>query len=111
MLEQNIKACEFSSEIVGYMYDELTPAKRDSFESHFADCTACIDEFAGVSHSRYSVYEWRKIEFAPLETPIFDIPYKEREREPVSARPGWFETLAGIFAIGRTPIFAIGAAA
>jgi len=110
MLHNDKNACEFSSEIVEYIYGELAPANRERFETHLADCTACIDEFAAVSNSRYSVYEWRKIEFEPLETPVFEIPFAERPWELVSSRPGWIEALASIFAVARTPMFAAGAA-
>ena len=104
MLHNDKNACEFSSEIVEYIYGELAPANRERFETHLADCTACIDEFAAVSNSRYSVYEWRKIEFEPLETPVFEIPFAERPWELVSSRPGWIEALASIFAVARTPM-------
>src|SRR2546423_717348 len=110
MFNDTSNTCEFSSEIVSYMYDELVRAKRDRFETHLADCTSCIDEFAEVSNSRYSVYEWRKVEFDPLETPEFAISYAEKPREVAVRATSWLEAFSGIFAIGRTPMFASAAA-
>jgi hypothetical protein len=72
---ENKSGCGFSDEIVSYMYDELAAAARDRFESHLLACTACTDEFAAIADARYSVFDWRKREFAALETPAIVIPY------------------------------------
>lgn len=71
----NISTCEFETAIVSYLYDELSPTDRDGFESHLLECTPCTDEFAGMSYSRFSVFEWQREEFAPLPTPQISIPY------------------------------------
>jgi hypothetical protein len=71
----NRSDCGFGDEIVSYMYGELAAADRDRFESHLLICTACTDEFAAISDARYSVFDWRKREFAALETPAIVIPY------------------------------------
>lgn len=113
-MESNFKnlACEFEAEIVSYLYDELAAANRDRFESHLIDCTPCTDEFAELSFSRFSVFEWQKEEFAPLNTPTISIPYPTRGVEAVDSAgffPGVREllgfnwqtgvTVAGILAI------------
>ena len=67
--------CPFTDEIVSYMYDELHGAERTKFETHLADCMACTDDFAAVANARFSVFEWRKEEFAHLPTPEIVIPY------------------------------------
>ena len=71
----NKKGCGLGDEIVSYMYDELAGADRERFESHLIGCTACTDEFAEIANARYSVFDWRKREFAALETPAIVIPY------------------------------------
>ena len=68
--------CGLSDNIVAYMYGELPSPEVSAFESHLADCQTCIDEFAEVSASRYEVYEWRKLEFDPMKTPVISIPYE-----------------------------------
>jgi len=87
-----IERCALSDEIIAYLYAEMSRPKRDAFENHLLDCAACIDEFAEMSHARYSVYEWQHEEFAPLQTPRFEIPY-ERQRH------GFSDALTGLLSI------------
>jgi hypothetical protein len=75
----NKSGCGFGDEIVSYMYDELAAADRDRFESHLLACTTCTDDFAAIADARYSVFDWRKREFAALETPAIVIPYDRTE--------------------------------
>ena len=101
------KECGFEHEIVSYMYDELGAADRTRFETHLVDCTSCTDEFAAVSLSRFSVFEWQKEEFAHLATPDIVIPYETR-KVAVEAG-GWFAGFTEIFAFARSPLV-VGAA-
>lgn len=101
------KECGFEHEIVSYMYDELGAVERTQFETHLVDCGACTDEFAAVSFSRFSVFEWQKEEFAPLVTPEIVIPYETRT--VVAEKAGWFAGFTEIFAFARSPL-AVGAA-
>ena len=84
--------CKFESGIVPYMYGEMAVREATAFESHLLECGTCTDEFAAVSAARYEVYEWKKLEFEPLATPVIEIP----RMEPVGA--GWFEKLRAAFA-------------
>jgi hypothetical protein len=72
---RNNTGCGFGDEIVSYMYGELAAVDCERFESHLLTCTACTDEFAAIADARYSVFDWRKCEFAALETPAIVIPY------------------------------------
>ncbi|HRI03117.1 MAG TPA: hypothetical protein PLL77_05200 [Pyrinomonadaceae bacterium] len=74
----NKNGCKFTDEIVSYMYDEIGESERNKFEEHLVDCTVCTDEFAGISNARFSMYEWRKEEFAHLPTPNIVIPYHQK---------------------------------
>jgi anti-sigma factor RsiW len=85
--------CNSGAAMVGYIYGELNAADRVVFEDHLLDCTACTDEFASVAESRYAVYEWQKLEFEPLETPRFVIPYAEPS-------VSWLDAIKGMFATG-----------
>lgn len=100
--------CGFEHEIVSYMYDELGVAERTQFETHLVDCTSCTDEFATVSFSRFSVFEWQKEEFAHLATPDIVIPYEHR-KVVAAELAGWFAGLTEIFAFARSPLV-VGAA-
>jgi anti-sigma factor RsiW len=69
--------CTHGGDMLAYLYDEMTAVDRDSFELHLADCGACIDDFAELSQSRYPVFEWKQLEFDPLQTPRIVIPVEE----------------------------------
>lgn len=69
--------CDRRDELVSYLYAEMAEDQRTRLEAHLLDCTACTDEFAGLSEARFSVFEWQKEEFAPLATPEFTIPYEK----------------------------------
>jgi hypothetical protein len=77
---------------VPYMYAELSSAECSAFEQHLIDCADCTDEFAAISSARYEVYDWKKLEFDPLETPSFEIPLAE-----VSA-VSWSDKIRHVFA-------------
>lgn len=85
--------CEFSEAIVPYLYGESTEAERERFETHMADCSPCTDEFAELSFSRYSVFEWQKEEFAPMPTPQIVIPYAAKHVESAGFMAGLREFL------------------
>jgi hypothetical protein len=74
MDEMNISECKFSSDIVPYMYGELSSGASLLFESHLPACGVCTEEFASVSSARFEVYDWKKAEFDTLATPVFAIP-------------------------------------
>jgi anti-sigma factor RsiW len=69
--------CKLSTDIVPYLYGELSPTEGSAFELHLLECVDCTDEFAAMSNARYEVYDWKKTEFEPLATPVFTIPYSE----------------------------------
>jgi hypothetical protein len=106
MNDANFSACKYSTDILAYMYGELSDRSRSSFESHLLDCGKCTDEFAEISATRYEVYEWKKLEFDPLVTPLFEIPYEGE----VAVSPAWHERLRSAFASSwAVPGFAAGA--
>ncbi len=92
--ETNIKSgsCSFSAELVAYLYNEMTAAERDGFETHLADCYSCTDELADLSFARLDVYEWHRDEFAEMPTPRIVIPYHE------TAQASWLDAVRAFFA-------------
>lgn len=93
--------CGFEELMVAYIYDEATSAERHRFEGHLLDCSPCTDEFASLSNSRLSVFEWQKEDFAELETPRFAIPY-----ETAVENVGWFTKIQELFAGFGMPVAA-----
>src|SRR5215213_5119036 len=92
--EKDNNSCLFGEELVAYIYDELSRARRDTFEDHLLNCSGCTAEFATISMSRLDVFEWHREEFLPLATPQFVIPF---ERKPASeAQYSWLDTLRGL---------------
>lgn len=79
--------CSRRDELVSYLYGEMAEDRRTRLEEHLLDCTACTDEFAGLSEARFSVFEWHKEEFVPLATPEFTIPYEKKAVRAAAERP------------------------
>ena len=92
--------CEFAEDIVAYMYGEMPAKEQDVFEAHIAECQTCIDEFAVVSEARFSVYEWQRSEFAPLETPTIRVPIEKAS----AAGTSWFQKFT--YAFSPAPAYA-----
>ena len=86
-------SCSHGEEMLAYLYGELSSEGRERFEAHMQGCFECIDEFAELAVSRYSVFEWKSVEFAPMTTPKFVIP---TGRKP--AKASWFDGLRAGFA-------------
>ena len=90
-------SCEHGSEIVEYIYGEMAAARSMNFESHLAGCSACVEEFAAISESRFDVYEWRKLEFTPLETPAFVIPFVPAASS--ASNTSWYRRISEAFSL------------
>lgn len=94
--------CTHGGDMLAYLYNEMAPADRETFEVHLADCGTCIDDFAELSQSRYPIFEWKQLEFDPLPTPRVLVPF---ETQAVS----WFDKLRASLAF--RPAFAFGTVA
>jgi anti-sigma factor RsiW len=100
MVNKTDNTCTLGGEMLAYLYDELSSEGRERFETHLEGCGQCIDEFAELSEARYSVYEWKNVEFAPLATPRFEVPLEE-------ARAGvsWLDPIRALFGFnGRAAV-------
>lgn len=99
------KECPFADEILSYIYNEIDAFARGKFETHLADCVVCTDEFAAISHARFSVFEWQKEEFAHLATPEIVIPYGATQNSVVeNASMGFLAGLRGLLSIRNWPV-------
>jgi hypothetical protein len=65
--------------IVGYLYDELTPAERQQLDRHLASCDSCRAEVAGLRDTRTALSAW-----APPEP---DLGFEVVQRPAVAAQP------------------------
>ncbi|MGI8884762.1 MAG: zf-HC2 domain-containing protein [Pyrinomonadaceae bacterium] len=121
MLNNNDNSdCSFSAEIPAYIYGEIGAREKSGFENHLENCSNCTDALADSAFARFSVREWRNMEFAQLETPVINIPYERKNitsivsdswlarlRQYVSLSPAW--TAGGamaVLAIGIGLVFA-----
>ena len=44
--------------LLGYLYDELTPSERETFNEHLASCAECRDEVAALRGTRTHLLSW-----------------------------------------------------
>src|SRR5260221_7713901 len=100
MLNNNSKnngsGCFSAEDLMSYLYDEITPAERNHLDVHLAGCRTCTEDFATVSESRFSIYEWQRNDFAALQTPTISGPWENtpirQVRSPVEPSPvSWIE--------------------
>lgn len=95
---QNLN-CEFSEEIVSYLYNEMVEAEKFRFEAHLSNCQICVDELADFTSVRSSILEWRNEKFAVLPTPEFEIPFETKTQHLVTSevsRP-WYSGVRDFF--------------
>jgi anti-sigma factor RsiW len=95
-IDATISECNFGEDAVLYLYGELPDADRVVFESHLLDCTACTDEFASMASARYEVYDWKTVEFDPLATPRFEIPFEQQQAGETTE--SWADRIRSAFA-------------
>ena len=101
-------ACASGEGLVGYLYGEGDADERSRFETHLAGCDACTAEFAELSFARLDVYEWKRDEFAGMETPRITVPYRESARASVfDAIRGWFAFPAQLAAASGFAVLAV----
>ena len=55
--------CDSKELLVGFLYDELDPSEKRTFDIHLATCAECRDELAGLRATRGQLAMW-----APPET-------------------------------------------
>ncbi len=98
--QHNCGQCDGET-LMSYIYGETDGAAAARVEDHLLECADCRSEFADLSESRLSVFEWNKLEFEPLATPAINIEYaKDR-----GAFAAFVEAVAGKWRIA-VPAFA-----
>jgi hypothetical protein len=84
--------CENQELLVGYVYNELDAAERQTFEAHLSSCADCRDELAGLRSTRSVLTSW-----APPE-PDFGFRIIRGASAPPSAPKRWFQAAWGLAA-------------
>jgi hypothetical protein len=74
---KNNPGCNFSEEIVSYLYDDFDGSDKKTFEDHLAHCTNCADELAGIGFVRSMIQDWKGLEFSNLPTPKIEIEFEQ----------------------------------
>lgn len=70
--------CQFSEQLISYLYDEIGAKEKFAFEEHLNSCEHCAVELVGVGQARASILEWRNEEFLPLSIPAIEIPDNQK---------------------------------
>ncbi len=96
--QQNL-SCEFTEEIISYLYDELNSTDKLRFESHLVNCGFCPAEISSFGVVRASIIEWKKVEFDVLSTPIIEIPALQPARQIVSVSRPWYAKIRDLFSL------------
>lgn len=106
-------ACALAEDLVAYLYGEIGGAEKAKFEAHLSGCTACTEEITAFGAVRTSVFEWRERDFAPLPTPLIQLPLPEKsvpaKVETISNSRSWLTALRELFSL--SPAWAGAAAA
>lgn len=103
-------ACERKSELLDYLYDEATPAARQSFERHLDDCASCEDELRAFGRVRNEMSAWQ-VGFAPRTEVVLPRSKVEVLRELFGLFPVWARGLALTGAAAALVLFAFTARA
>ena len=64
----DVKTCERSEELIGFLYGDLSELEARRFERHLNECAVCETELAAFGQIRQSIVEWRDetLGLAPL---------------------------------------------
>jgi hypothetical protein len=84
-------SCNFSDQLISYLYDEIGEREKSRFEAHVLNCGACADELSAFGGIRASVSDWREKEFAALASPVIELPFEVAEKTKITST----ETSAG----------------
>ncbi len=107
-------ACAFGELLVSYLYAEANDDEKTIFESHLASCQNCQTELSAFGETSRFVKNWREAEFAPLLSPIIELPavnlVGNKPQTTFAEKPiGWAEKFRQFF--NFTSPYTVGASA
>ena len=102
--------CEFAPEIVDFLYGELKDNRQNEFKMHLSKCSDCADEVRDFSEIKFSIQNWKTLEFDKISTPEIIIPYEKAvfNRSETAKALSFWQTFRNYFSV--SPVFS-GAAA
>ena len=77
--------CEFAEESVAYLYGEMDESQSGKFSLHLEKCSNCAEEIKAFSSIHSSIQNWKAEKFAPLATPVIEIPSDWRQKSGAEA--------------------------
>ncbi len=78
-MNNNRQNCEFSDQIVSFLYDEGDSTEKSFFKAHLPNCVECSNELTNFFDVRGLINDWREAEFSHLDLPQIVIPYHEAQ--------------------------------
>lgn len=87
-------SCNFSEQLISFVYDEIGGAEKSDFESHLQHCTSCASEISNFTSVRSSIQEWHLEDFAHLSTPAIELPLAKNNS---AISNNWLEKIRALF--------------
>lgn len=91
--QQTPNDCGQKGELMDYLYGELIPAQRTSFERHLSACASCSDELSAFGRVRDDLSAWQ-IGFTPRTEVELPRSWVLRFRELFAQTPVWARRMA-----------------
>ncbi len=97
---QNL-SCNFTEEIISYLYNEMNLSEKLNFEAHLPECAICAREIADFTFVRSEIFNWKSNEFDQCSTPIIEIPYQDSVQpvRPVQISLPWYNRVRDYFSL------------
>lgn len=85
--------CDFSSDVAGFIYDEISPAAKSRVQEHLRSCDHCSQEVAALSAARLSIHQWRQQTLAGMDTPVIVLPRRVLQNTNTGSFGQWISWL------------------
>jgi len=89
----NKTGCDFSSDVAGFIYDEISPVAKSRVQEHLRSCDHCSQEVTALSAARLSIHQWRQQTFAEMDTPVIVLPRRVLQSTNTGSFGQWISWL------------------
>jgi anti-sigma factor RsiW len=86
----NAPNCERESDLISFLYGELSAAETPAFERHLQQCASCSAELTGFKNVRESVVAWRNESLSAAWSPSSPAVVAERKPSAMAALREFF---------------------
>jgi len=90
MKEMNAPNCERESDLISFLYGELSAAETPAFERHLHQCASCSAELTGFKNVRESVVAWRNESLSAAWSEPSPLVVAERKPSAIAALREFF---------------------